>query len=279
MKGVIGRACLLALGIVLCTPVAAAQRGDNVLQFGWLHLMPNSGSTALHTEVAPSLLGSLLGVQSSFDSPGTAASAHSADTVALIFTRFLSDHVAIQMVGGVPAHINITGQGRVAPTGLLGQFIHVDLAAAQNNPLVSVQEWTPAVLLQYHFGRSASAWHPYLGIGASYAWFSGYAPNGAFRTALQSNFGNLLGLASGHPGPTRIEVSASRSWNPVFNAGVSYDLSAHWGVAGSLSYAPLFSDAHIKVLAQGGAVLADSDSRLSQHALVSAVLLSYRFRL
>jgi outer membrane protein len=267
------------LAIAFCTSALAAQSGDNVLQIGWLHLMPNSGSTSLHTELAPSLVGSLLGVQTSFDSAGTAAHAHSADTAAFIATRFLSDHVALQVVGGIPAHINITGEGQVAPTGLLRPFIHVDLGSAQNNPLVSVQEWTPALLLQYYFGRSNAAWHPYLGVGASYAWFSGYSPNGAFRNALESNFGSLLALAGGHPGPTRIAISASRSWNPVFNTGLSYDLSTHWGISASLTYAPLFSSAHISVLGNDGAVLADSVSRLSQHALVSALLINYRFRL
>ncbi len=271
-------AALGAVGGLVCGAAAAAQAGDDVVQLGWLHLMPNSNSTALHTELKPSLVGSLLGVQSSFDSPGTSATVGSAETAALIGTHFLTDHFALQFVGGIPARVDISGAGVVKPTGLLGNFLHVDLGAQQNNPLVSVQEWTPVLLLQYYFGNPGGKWHPYLGVGVSYAWFSGYSLNGAFRNSLESNFGSVLSLASGHAGPTSVSVSASRSWNPVYNAGVSYDLSRHWSVAASLTYAPLTSTASIDVNAQDGTLLASSKSRLSQDALISALLFNYRFR-
>lgn len=281
---------LASLGLALSVawgPALAADAGDNVAQFGWLHLMPLSSSTPLHTELQPSLIGSLAGVQSSFDSPGTAAKVGAADTAAFISTRFLTDHFAVQLVAGVPAQVTISGTGTVAPTGLLGQFFHVDLGAAANNPLVAVREWTPALILQYYFdlppgfpgGGRKGRLHPYLGIGVSYAWFSDFDVNGEFTRQLQSNFGQLLSLATGHPGTTRVSASASRSWNGVFNAGASYDLSRHWGLAASVTYAPLSSIAHIDVNAADGALLASSSSRLSQNALVTAVLLNYRFRL
>jgi outer membrane protein len=271
---------VLALGAlgVVCARAQAAQSGDNVVQFGWLHLLPNSGSTPLHTDLEPSLIGSLAGVQSSFDSPGTSAKSQPADTAALIMTRFITPHIALQAVGGIPARVDITGAGSVAPTGLLGQFLNVNLGAAQNNPLVSVQEWTPTALLQYYFGRPTDRLHPYVGIGFSYAWFSGYSLNGAFKSNLESNFGSVLSLATGHPGLTSVTASASRSWNPVLNAGLSYDLSKHWRIAASLSYAPLSSIATINVLAQDGTVLADSKSRLNQSALITALLVNYRFQ-
>lgn len=282
MKGIMVKSCraiaLLALGAAgACA--RAAQPGDNVVQFGWLHLLPNSRSTPLHTQLQPSLIGSLAGVQSSFDSPGTAAAVHQADTVTLIFTRFLSDHFAIQAIGGIPARVDIYGAGKVAPTGLLGQFLDVNLGAPSNNPLVSVLEWTPVALLQYYFGSPSGKWHPYLGAGINYAWFSGYSLNGAFKQQLESNFGSVLSLATGHPGATQVGVSASRSWNPVYNAGLSYDLSPHWGIAASVSYGPLASTATITLSAQDGSVLADSKSRLDQNALITALLVNYRFRL
>lgn len=279
----------LALFLVLAAawlPARGADAGDNVAQFGWLHLMPLSRSTPLHTELRPSLIGSLTGVQSSFDSPGTAARVGVADTAAFINTRFLTDHFAAQLVAGVPAQVTISGTGMVAPTGLLGQFLKVDLGAAQNNPLVAVREWTPALLLQYYFdlpdgfpgGGRKDALHPYLGIGISYAWFSDFDVSGEFKRQLQSNFGQLLSFATGHPGATRVSASASRSWNGVFNAGLAWDLSRHWGLAASVTYAPLSSVAHIDISAADGTLLASSSSRLSQDAIVSALLLNYRFR-
>jgi outer membrane protein len=277
---------VLTLPLVLAVAsftVRAADAGDNVSQFGWLHLMPRSTSTPLHTGLRPSLIGTLTGVQSSFDSPGTSARVGDADTAAFINTRFLTDHFALQLVAGIPAQVAINGQGMVAPTGLLGQFLKVDLGAAPNNPLVSVREWTPALLLQYYFdlpdgsGRRG-ALHPYLGVGISYAWFSDFDVNGELKRQLQTNFGQLLAFATGHPGATTVSASASRSWNAVFNAGLSYDLSRHWGLAASVTYAPLDSTAHIDINAADGSLLASSSSRLSQGALVTALLLNYRFR-
>ena len=275
----LGAAMTLGAVSVTCPTAWAAQAGDNVVQFGWLHILPNSSSTPLHTELKPSLIGSLLGVQSSFDSPGTSASVQQADTPGLIATRFLTSHFALQFVTGVPARVDIAGSGLVRPTGLLGQFLKVDLGAPQNNPLVSVQEWTPVGLLQYYFGRPEGKWHPYVGVGISYAWFSGYSLNGEFRKNLQSNFGSVLSLATGQSEPTHVSVSASRSWDPVYNAGLSYDLSKHWGLAASVSYSPLASTATIDVISQGGALLADSKTRLSQNALITALLVNYHFRL
>lgn len=257
----------------------AAQDGDIVVQGGWLHLMPRSSSTPLHTQLQPSLIGTLAGVQSSFDSPGTAARVENADTAGLILTHFLTGHFAAQLVLGIPAQVSIQGQGRVAPTGLLGQFLHVDLGAAQNNPLVSVREWTPAALLQYYFGEPTGKLHPYLGVGLSYAWFSDYDVNGSLRGQLQSNFGGLLAFATGHTGPTTVSASASRSWSAVYNAGLSWDLSPRWGLAASLTYAPLDATAHIDIHAADGTLLSSSNTRLSQQALITALLVNYRFRL
>jgi len=279
-KGIIMQSCcalaLAALGAA-CGSARAAQPGDNVVQTGWIHLLPNSSSTPLHTQLEPSLIGSLAGVQSAFDSPGTSAKVAPGDTLALIFTHFIDNHFALQAVGGIPARVNIVGAGSVAPTGLLGSFLKVDLGAPQNNPLVSVVEWTPAGLLQYYFGRPGGKWRPYIGAGLSYAWFSGYTLNGAFKDQLESNFGKVLSLSTGHSGPTQVSASASRSWNAVYNAGLSYELSRHWGFAASLTYGPLASTATINLTAQDGTLLADSKSRLNQNALVTALLVNYRF--
>lgn len=268
------------LAMVLAVPAAgAAQPGDDVAQLGWLHIIANSTSTPLHTELRPSLLGSLLGVQSSFDSPGTAAQVHDADTPALIFTHFLTHHIAVQFVGGIPAEVDITGTGKVAPTGILGNFLNVDLGAPQNNPLVSVHEWTPVLLGQYYFRPNSARLHPYLGLGLSYAWFSDLHLNGRFKQNLNSDFGQLLAFSSGHAGPTSVGAAASRSWNPVYNAGLEYDLSKHWALAASVTYAPLASTATININAQDGTLLASSKTRLSQNSLATALLLNYRFRL
>ncbi len=264
---------------LVCIDARAAQAGDNVVQLGWLHLLPESNSTPLQTTLDPSLIGTLAGVQSSFESAGTSAKVHQADTAGLILTHFLTAHFALQAVGGIPARVDITGNGKVAPTGVLGNLVSVNLGEPKENPLVSVQEWTPALLLQYYFGSASTRWHPYVGAGLSYAWFSGYSLNGEFKQNLESNFGGILSLATGHPGSTSVSASASRSWDPLFNAGLSYDLSQHWGCAASLTYAPLASTATIDLTAQDGTLLAASKTRLSQNAVITALMINYRFRL
>jgi outer membrane protein len=270
----------LLLIVLAAAPAArAAQPGDDVMQVGWLHIIANSSSTPLHTDLRPSLLGSLLGVQSSFDSPGTAATVHNADTPALIFTHFVSHHIALQFVGGVPAEIDISGSGKIAPTGILGNFLDVNLGAPASNPLVSVHEWTPVLLAQYYFRPNSARLHPYVGLGLTYAWFSDLHLNGAFQQDIKSNFGSILAFSTGHSGPTTVGAAASRSWNPVYNAGLEYDLSRHWGLAASVSYSPLASTATINLNAQDGTLLANSKTRLSQNSLVTAVLVNYRFRL
>ena len=267
------------LAVLAAAPAYAAEPGDDVVQLGWLHIFANSSSTPLHTDLQPSLLGSLLGVQSSFDSPGTAASVHNADTPALIMTHFLTHHIAVQFVGGIPADVNITGQGKVAPTGILGNFLNVDLGAGQNNPLVSVHEWTPVLLAQYYFRPNSARLHPYVGVGLSYAWFSDLHLNGQFKQDLNNNFGQILAFSTGHTGPTSVSAAASRSWNSVYNAGLEYDLSKHWGLAASVTYAPLPSTATINVSAEDGTLLASSKTRLTQNSLVTALLVNYRFHL
>lgn len=273
------RTAPLLCAAVCCavSPAWAAEAGDTIVQEGWLHIIPRSTSTPLETDLKPSLLGSLLGVQSHFTSPDTSARVGNSDTAVLILTHFFSPQLALQVVGGIPVHFRIYGQGVVAPTGLLGRFLNVDLGAPTNNPLVTVREWTPAMVLQYYFGPPAADWHPFVGIGVSYTWYSEITLNSGFQQQIDSQFGRLLALSSGKPGPTRASATASREWNGVFNAGLNYDLSRHWGFAAALSYAPLQTTAHILVKAADGTVLSDSRTHLSQNALVPSLLVNYRF--
>jgi outer membrane protein len=280
-QGSIAIACAALLSLLpgLIPSVQAAQPGDNFATLGWLHIVPNSSSTPLQTDLDPSLIGSVLGAQDAFSSPGTSARVKSADTLALIATHFFTSHMAVQFISGMPARVDIVGKGIVAPTGLLGKFIDVNLAAPQNNPLVSVQEWTPVLLFQYYFRPPTSRWHPYVSAGISYAWFGGFDVSGGLRSNLESSFGKVLALATSHPGPTEVRADASRSWNAVYNVGLSYDLTRRLGLAVSTSYAPLGSTATIDILSQDGALLADSKSHLNQNAIITAVLVNYRFRL
>jgi outer membrane protein len=278
-RRVAGAAMAGAMLLGLPAPLPAAQPGDNLVTVGWLHILPNSSSTPLHTDLQPSLIGSVLGVQDSFASADTSARVAGADTLGLIGTHFLNSHLAVQLITGIPARMDIYGAGKVAPTGLLGKFLNVNLGAPQNNPLVSVQEWTPVLLFQYYFRSPGSRWHPYVSAGICYAWFGGFAINGAFRGNLESSFGKLLALASGHPDQTQVRAEASRSWDAVYNIGLSYDLTPRLGLAFSTSYSPLGSTATIDILAQDGTLLADSKTRLNQNAVITAVMLNYRFRL
>lgn len=244
-----------------------------------MHIHPFAGSTPLSTHLQPSLIGSLAGVQSAFVSPGTSASAQDADTGALLLTHFLTDALALQAVAGLPPEVAVRAQGTVAPTGLLGHFIHTDLGAAPNNPLATARQWSPGLVLQYYFRRADQPLRPFLGIGVSYTWYSDVRLDQNFQKQVNAQFGRLLSFATGNPGPTHMAANASRSWNPLFVGGLSYDFTPHLGATLGASYAVLQTTATIDLLAQDGTLLSTSKTRLTENSLVTLLLLDYRFRL
>lgn len=257
---------------------APARRGNHLLQVGVFHVDTLDSSDPLNTTLKPGAA-ALLGVQSEFESPGTAAQVSSSDTLALIYSYFLTDHLALKFEGGIPAKFKLYGEGVVRPTGPAGQLISVDLGDPANNPLARVTQWSPVVMVQYFFRDPQKQIRPYVGLGVTYTWFTDIKPDSDFEDALNNQFGRTLALANLSPGQTVVDAKAKSDIAPVFNMGVSAELSQHWSLSGSLSLSLLSTTATIAIDAANGDRLATSKTKLDLNPLVAALLLGYRFDL
>ncbi|AIO66643.1 OmpW/AlkL family protein [Burkholderia oklahomensis] len=269
-----------ALGAAALTPLAAHAQsaGSNVVTLGWFHVMPQQSTTPLTTSVAPTPINTPLGLTGSFTSPGTGTRTSGADTVGLTTSHFLTDNIAVTTVAGVPPVFKITGQGTIRPPGPAGALASQNLGDPQINPIVkSVRQWSPAVLFQYYFAQANSKVRPFVGIGVSYNWFSDLQLNRNFVKSTQDNLGAVLAAGAGKPGPTQVSAKASSSWQPVFNAGLTYNVTDHWGLLASITYIPLKTTSTVTIKAADGTVLAESKNELKADPLVSFVAVTYKF--
>lgn len=272
-------AAIIVLSAALSVPARAQQAGDNVIQIGFFSVDTLDRSTPLHTELRPSLLGTLVGIQPSFDSAGTAATVSSSNTLAFTTSHFFTDHLAVKLEGGLPAVFDLNGRGTVRPTGITGNLISVDLGDPASNPIASAKQWSPAVIAQYYFFGPDAVVRPFVGVGVTYTWFTEVSTSQSFQDALNRNFGSVLALAAGKPGPTHVTSDASPSFAGAYSAGLAFRVSDHWGVSGGIGYSTLRTRAKIEIKAADDTVLSTSTTRIDLNPLVYSLLFNYRFRL
>jgi Outer membrane protein W len=303
------RRSALTLGaslLLIATPWRAAlavQAGDNIASLGWLHFKTMDNGSTQVTQVNPAIGNSQTGMAAGipttpFNSPGTGLMVSGADTVGLVFTHFFTDHIAVQLVGGIPPEFKLNARGKVVtPLNALGQSIAgdsgtVDIGNPAYQPLVkSVREWAPAMIFNYFFNPHGRI-SPFLGVGVSYVWFTHVQFDAGFKQNSQNTTGALLSKVYNNPtlvqfltnanpaNPVRAVGHASSSFVPVFNAGVSIELTDRIYTTASLSFAPLRSNASLTYLdAKTNTALAQSVSRLGLNTLVTALTIGYRFRL
>ncbi|MGS0892619.1 OmpW/AlkL family protein [Burkholderia stagnalis] len=269
-----------AAGAAALAPLAvrAQSAGSNVVTLGWFHVAPQQSSTPMTTNVAPTPINTPLRLPPSFTSPGTGLRTNSADTVGLTVSHFLTDHIAVTSVAGVPPVFKVSGQGTIKPPGPAGALGTQNIGLAAVNPIVkSVRQWSPAVLLQYYFGQATAKFRPFLGIGVSYNWFSDLQLNTNFIKQTQDNLGAVLAAGAGKPGTTSVEAKASSSWQPVFNAGLQYNMTEHFGLIASVTYIPLKTTSTVTIKAADGTVLSESKSDLKADPIISYVGMTYKF--
>ncbi|MGB0211964.1 OmpW/AlkL family protein [Algiphilus sp.] len=273
----LGRASVALAMLALAMPASAYREGALVLQAGWFHLAPQESSEPLRTRLAPSVVGSLLGIDPDFTSEGTSTGVSNAHTPALTLSYYLTDHWVLKAEGGVPAEFDLYGDGVVRPTGPSGLLINVDLGAPENNPIASARQWSPAILLQRYFRDASARLRPYLGVGASYTWFTNVELKPAFSDALNRNFGRSLAVVTGNPGRTVVRGDSDSAWAPIVNAGLSYALTDRLSLSLSLSYLFLSTTSRITIEAADGTRLAESTTELDLGTAVSSLLLSWRW--
>ncbi|HDR9487616.1 TPA: OmpW family protein [Burkholderia aenigmatica] len=271
--------CAAAAAAVLAPLAAHAQSaGSNVVTLGWFHVMPQQSSTPMTTNVAPTPINTPLRLPPSFTSPGTGLRTSGADTVGLTVSHFLTDHIAVTSVAGVPPVFKVSGQGTIRPPGPAGALGTQNIGLASVNPIVkSVRQWSPAMLLQYYFGAATAKFRPFLGLGVSYNWFSDLQLNSNFIKQTQDNLGAILAAGAGKPGTTSVEAKASSSWQPVFNAGLQYNMTEHFGLIASVTYIPLKTTSTVTIKAADGTVLSESKSDLKADPIISYVGMTYKF--
>ncbi|MGN6665893.1 MAG: OmpW/AlkL family protein [Trinickia sp.] len=268
---------LLAAACV-STSTYAQHAGDNVVSLGWFHIAPQYTSDPLTTHVAPVSINGPLGLPSAFTSAGTGLAVSNANTLGLTFSHFLTDHLALTAMGGVPPEFQISGYGVIQPPGPAGALGQENLNEPSNNPLVGrVRQWTAGAMLQYFFGKAQSKFRPFVGVGVTYSWFNSFRLNPYFSQSLNENLGSILAAGAGKPGPTSISAKSSSSWTPIFNIGASYALSEHWQLNASVSYMPLKTYAETDIKAADGTLLAVSKAKLRADPIITFLAVSYRF--
>lgn len=209
---------------------------------GWFHFAPQDSSDPLK-------LLTVNGSQVNYPLAGSGAGVGSADTLGLSLGYFITNNLAIDAELGVPPTFDLSGGGTLSGFGKVG----------------SAKLWAPAVLLQYYFNKPDAKFRPYVGIGATYAWFSN-------AKITNSSFENgELG------GPT--SVSTTSSWAPVFNVGFNYNFTQHWFAGFSLSYIPVNVTATMTTLKTASPipVKQTAEAKIHLNPIVTYLKVGYRF--
>jgi len=181
--------------------------------------------------------------------PNTGAGISDADTFGFTAGYFVTDHIATEFVYGVPPKFNIEGEGSLSRFGTIGR----------------AYQWSPALLLKYYFNSAEAKFRPYVGVGATYIYFTGAKiTNSAFENGA-------LG------GPT--SATTSNQWAPVFNAGFNYNFNKHWFAGLSISYIPVSLTATLTTqrASQVGTLTQTSQAHIKLNPIVSYVNVGYRF--
>ncbi|MCY0388333.1 outer membrane beta-barrel protein [Robbsia sp. Bb-Pol-6] len=233
-------------GVLFCAAGAAHAQaaGSVVLSTGWMHVAPQVSTDPMHSTIG------LGGGSFPRTDKKISSQVGAANTLGLTVTYFVTDHIAAELAAGVPPRFRINGAGSIESYGQLG----------------SARMWSPAVLLKYYFRPATAAFRPYVGLGASYVWFTdGKITNDAFRR-------QRLG------GDT--EVSVSKGLSPVFNVGMSYAFASNWYAGVSVSYLPMRRTLTLttpRAATPFGTASVKSEVRTQLNPIVAYLSIGYRF--
>lgn len=231
-----------AMTLAASVSAQAQEAGSVVVSAGWLRVSPQVSTDTMRTT-------NIGGRDVSLARPGPSAQIGAANTFGLTATYFVTGNIAAELVAGVPPRFNIDGAGTVESLGGLG----------------SARMWSPAVLVKYYFGQPTAKFRPFVGLGASYVWFSG---------AKLSNDRFTKGVLGGDT-----DVSVSKGVSPVFNLGATYNFAKNWYAGVSVSYLPMRRTITLttpsSAYARGASV--KNEVRAQFNPIVTYVSLGYRF--
>ena len=138
--------------------------------------------------------------------PGSKA-AVSADTQPIFaFAYGVTDNVSVELDLGLPYKHEISGDGAIAGTGVLG----------------TVKSLPPTLFAHYRFFKPDAQVRPYVGLGATYAYF-----------ASETGSGRMTALSDIGGPPTTFQIKNKLA--PTLQIGATVALNARWFVDANIS--------------------------------------------
>lgn len=191
---------LVAATAMACAAGASAQSaGQWTAKFGFNQLTPKVESGDIS---APAL-------------PNTKADVESDIQPVLVFAYGLTDNVSLEAALGTPYKHKIVGAGSVAGVGELG----------------TVQALPPTLFAQYRFFSPNATFRPYIGIGATYAYFMKARGSGKMTALL-------------NPGGEPVTFEIDNKFTYTGQIGVAMNFNEKWFADVTVNKSKLRTDVH-----------------------------------
>lgn len=179
----LGALLVAAAGLAAAPGALAQTAGQWIVKAGMGHIMPQVSSGDVS---APAL-------------PGTKADVSDDTKPVFAIGYSLTDHISVELDLGIPFKHELSGAGAIQGTGVLG----------------TVRALPPTLFVQYRFLAPASTFRPYVGLGATYAYF-----------ARETGSGQLTAISdTGGPATT---FNIKNKLAGTVQAGLSYNINARW---------------------------------------------------
>jgi len=156
-----------------------------------------------------------------------------ATTAILVYERLFGPNFGAELVMGIPPTIKVKAAGSV-------EFLNA------TGTVLSVENWAPTLLFNYHFFEPSATWRPYVGVGINYTKFKD----------VKSSISD--------------DVQMGSSWGPAVQIGIDYAITKEISAFLSLAAVKVKS----KVVASGPTVLTTT---VDFRPTVYSAGVSYRF--
>lgn len=147
--------------------------------------------------------------------PNTKADVESDIQPVLIFAYGLTDNVSLEAALGTPYKHKIVGAGSVAGVGELG----------------TVQALPPTLFVQYRFFKPTATFRPFVGIGATYAYFMKARGSGKMTALL-------------NPGGDPVTFEIDNKFTYTGQVGVAVNFSERWFADVTVNKSKLRTNVH-----------------------------------